>query len=214
MWRMLGLTVLVLGMLLPVSPVLAERVQVLALFPGKALLQWEGQRKVLADGESLGERLRLVEATPSQARVILDGREEVLTLGSAVNASYAEPVRREVRLLKQGDAFFIEGLINGQSAQMLVDTGATHVAISETQARALGIPYVTEGSRSGVNTASGFKPAYAVKLRSLKLAGQAFTGVEALVVEGDSPQFVLLGMNVLSRFHIQQSGNLMVLRAR
>jgi len=191
-----------------------ERVSVLALFPGKAMLNIDGQRKILSDGESFGEGFRLIEATPGQARVELNGKEQVMNLGTAVRADYAPAEKQEIRLLKQQNAFFIDGLINGQATRMLVDTGATHVALSERTARALGIPYVLEGRRSGVRTASGSAAAYDIKLRSLKLGNKSFTNVRAMVVEGDSPRHVLLGMNVLGHFEIEQQRNLMILRTR
>jgi len=191
-----------------------ERVSVLALFPGKAMLDIDGQRKVLSDGQGWGDDFRLIRATPGEARVMLNGSERVLKLGNAVRADYARAEKQEIRLLKQQNAFYIDGLINGQPTRMLVDTGATHVAMSERTARSLGIPYVRDGRASGVRTASGSAAAYDVRLKSLKLGNNTFSNVRAMVVEGDSPTDVLLGMNVLGRFEIEQQNNLMVLRTR
>jgi len=206
--------ILLMVLLFSGSALAAERVSVLALFPGKAMLAVDGQRKVLSDGQHFGDGLQLLEATPQHARVMLNGVEQVLTPGGAVSATYAKAQVREIRLLKQRNAFFIDGLINGQVARMLVDTGATHVALSESQARALAIPYEKEGRASGVRTASGAVPAYEVELKSLKLGDRVFNKVRALVIQGNSPSHVLLGMNVLKHFEIEQQNHLMVLRSR
>jgi len=191
----------------------AEQVRVLALFPGKAMLEIDGQRKVLAAGQTHAG-IHLIDANPREARVLMGGEQQLLRLGSAVSASYAKAEASEIRLLGNGNSFFIDGLINGKPVRMLVDTGATTVAISETQARSLGVPYMLEGQPILVHTASGTVKGYQVALRSLKLGERTFRDVEAVVVQGDSPSSVLLGMNVLSRFDIEHRGKLMVLRSR
>jgi aspartyl protease family protein len=192
----------------------AERVSVLALFPGKAMLEIDGQRKVLSEGQRHASGVRLITANSREARIELNGREQVLTLGTAVSASYVQPTSEEIRLIRSDNAYFIDGLINGQAQRMLVDTGATLVAISETEARRLGIPYVLEGEQMGVRTASGQVRGYGVILKSLKIGSRTFNRVKAVVVEGDNPHFVLLGMNVLQHFEIEQQRNLMILRTR
>lgn len=191
----------------------ASQVRVLALFPGKAMLEVEGQRKVLGSGKRFAG-VELLEANPREARVRIDGRVEVLRLGSTVGTHYAQRSREELRLLGNGNSFFADGLINGQPVRMLVDTGATTVALSETKARELGIAYVLDGKGATVQTASGTSQAYAVKLDSLKLGSQTFRDVQAVVIQGDSPKSVLLGMNVLRRFDVDHRRNLMILRAK
>ena len=206
--------ILLLLLLLSLPVCAAERVSVLALFPGKAMLEIDGQRKVLSEGQTHASGVRLISANPREARVELNGREQVLTLGTAVSASYIQPTSEEIRLIRSDNAYFIDGLINGQPQRMLVDTGATLVAISETDARRLGIPYVQEGEQMGLRTASGVVRGYGVTLKSLKIGSRTFNRVMAVVVQGDNPHFVLLGMNVLQHFEIEQQRNLMILRTR
>ena len=201
-------------LLLLLMPVLAQsQVRVLALFPDKAMLDIDGQRKVLSKGQRVGT-VELIEANSQEAQVRVDGKVETLRLGNSVGTRFAPRKKEELRLLRQGDSFFADGLINGQPVRMLVDTGATTVALSETQARRLGIPYVLDGKGAVVRTASGSSPAYRVKLDSLKLGNNTFHDVLAVVVQGDSPQFVLLGMNVLRRFDVDHRGELMILRSK
>lgn len=207
--------VLLLVLLWSSATVAVERVKVLALFPGKAMLEIDGSRKVMSEGQQHISGITLVEANPRYARVKMYGEIRKLTLGTTVSGSYAKPKGpRELRLIRRGDAFHVDGLINGHKVTMLVDTGATSVAMSETQARRLGIPYLLENNQIGIGTASGQARGYRVTLKSLKIGDQQFRNVKAAVVEGDSPRQVLLGMNVLGRFDIEHKNNLMILRSK
>ena len=192
----------------------APSVRVLALFPGKAMLEIDGRRKVLAAGDSGPQGVRLVSADTREAVIEIDGRREVLRLGSAVSATYQPTERREVRILKHRGGYFLDGLINGQPVRFLVDTGATSVALSERHAASLGLQHRVDGRPVGIGTASGDALGHAIRLRSLSVGGVRLNDVRAVVIEGDSPRHVLLGMNVLSRFEIDQRENLLILRSK
>jgi aspartyl protease family protein len=193
----------------------AGQVRVLALFPGKAMLEIDGKREVLADGETGRQGVVLVRATPLQVVVRVDGREQTLTVGTSVNAEYERVVHRELRVLRDNSgSYFTSGLINGQPVQFLVDTGATSVAMGEQQARRLGIPYLVTGTPLAVRTAAGTARAWEVDLDSLKFSHFTLQRVRAFVVEGDTASRVLLGMNVLREFDMQQRDNLLILRRK
>jgi aspartyl protease family protein len=195
------------------SAVAGPAVRVLALFPGKAMLDVDGKRKVLAAGEALGGVV-LVSADTETAVVEIDGAVQELRLGSSVSATYRAPEKREIRILKGRGGYFIDGLINGQPVTFLVDTGATSVALGEDQARRLGLQHRVEGQRIGVGTASGSAVGHRITLRSLVVGGARLSNVGAVVIEGDGPRHVLLGMNVLSRFELDQRENLLIMRTR
>ena len=207
-----GLVLVLAG--LPVASQAAPSVRVLALFPGKAMLEIDGKRKVLAAGDSGPQGVRLVSADTREAVVEIDGRREVLRLGSAVSTTYRPSERREIRILKNRGGYFLDGLINGQSVRFLVDTGATSVALSERHAARLGIQHRIDGRPVGIGTASGDALGHAIRLDSLAIGGVRLNDVRAVVIEGDSPRHVLLGMNVLSRFDIDQRENLLILRSK
>jgi aspartyl protease family protein len=192
----------------------AESVRVLALFPDKAMLDVDGKRRVYAVGDAAANGVRLLRANSDEAEVEINGRREVLRLGSAVSASYAAPEVREIRILKGRRGYFIDGLINGQPVKFLVDTGATSVAMSENQARRLGLQHRVEGQRVGVGTASGSAVGHRIRLRSLAVGGVQLADIDAVVIEGDGPRHVLLGMNVLSRFELDQRENLLIMRTK
>ena len=207
---------LIAGLVLCASAVAGPSVRVLALFPDKAMLEIDGQRRVLRAGTVGPAGVSLVSADPNEAVVEIDGQRQTLRLGSAVSASYQPKRRHEIRILKdsRSASYFVDGLINGQPVRFLVDTGATSIAMSEVQAGRLGIPHRVEGTRVGVGTASGSAIGHRVTLRSLSLGGVHLNDIEAVVIEGDSPRRVLLGMNVLSRFEMDQRENLLILRSK
>jgi len=212
----LGLVATLLALLVAAATVSAgPSVRVLALFPGKAMLDIDGQRKVMAAGETGPGGVHLISADPGSAVIEIDGSAQELRLGSAVSASYRPTERREIRILKDSrGGYFVDGLINGQPVRFLVDTGATSIAMSEVHAARLGLQHRVEGVRVGVGTASGDTVGHQVRLRSVSVGGVRLSDLRAVVIDGDSPRDVLLGMNVLSRFEIDQRENLLILRTK
>lgn len=209
---------LLLGLSLAMFPCLVgadPAVRVLALFPGKAMLEIDGKRRVMAAGDAAYRDVRLVSADTDEAVVEIAGKRQTLRLGSSVRASYAQPEKREIRIVKDArDGYFVDGLINGSPVRFLVDTGATSVAMSERHAARLGLRHRVDGRPIGVGTAGGSRRAHEIQLDSLSVAGVRLSDVRAVVIDGDSPREVLLGMNVLSRFEIDQRENLLILRSK
>jgi aspartyl protease family protein len=190
-------------------------VRVLALFPNKAMLEIDGKNKVLAAGEIGPRGVRLVSADPRTAVVEIGSERRELRLGTAVSAVYRTPERREVRIVADATgSYFVDGLVNGQSVRFLVDTGATSVAMSESHASRLGLQHRLDGQRIGVNTASGSVGGYRIVLDNVSVGGIRLHNVEGVVIDGDSPRYVLLGMSALGRFELDQRSNLMILRSR
>lgn len=92
-----------------------------------------------------------------------------------------------------------EALINGEEVDVLVDTGATGVAISQAVADKLNLKSLTAVR---TNTANGTTVGYMVRLSSVKLGGVEANNVSAMIapgLEGD----VLLGMSFLSRMDVR-----------
>lgn len=92
-----------------------------------------------------------------------------------------------------------EALINGVKVNVLVDTGATGVAISQRVADQLGLQ-----SRSAIRTATanGDSIAYMTRLDSVKLGGVEAHDVAAIIAPGLDGD-VLLGMSFLSRMDVR-----------
>ncbi len=97
---------------------------------------------------------------------------------------------------------------------MLVDTGATAVALNAREAKRLGVRYRLNGQKIVVSTASGNAGGYAVTLDRVKVGQIEFYNVPAVVVDGDHPREVLLGMSFLRRTTMEDQGKVLILRAK
>lgn len=104
-------------------------------------------------------------------------------------------------MLKRGlDGHYrAEALINGQKVNVLVDTGATGVAISQKLADELGLQ-----SRSAIRTmtANGETVAYMTRLASVQLGGIEARDVAAIIAPGLGGD-ALLGMSFLARMDVR-----------
>jgi len=189
-----------------------DRVKVMALFPGKAMLSIDGRNRMLTQGDTSPEGVKLLSADPDQAVVEYGGQRQTLRLGSSVASSYKRKTRLEARvLLDNQGAYSIQGSINGRSLAMVVDTGANLVALSEAQARRLNLDYARRGERTMVSTASGRVRAWSIRLNRVKIGDIEQRNVPAVVIQGNMPEKVLLGMSFLSGLQVRHQGNLMLL---
>jgi aspartyl protease family protein len=109
--------------------------------------------------------------------------------------------QQKVVSLKRGPDghYSAEALINGERVRVLVDTGATGVAISQHVADRLGLV-----SHDAINThtANGTAVSYLVRLKTVQLGGVVAHDVAATIspgLEGD----VLLGMSFLGRMDVR-----------
>ena len=92
-----------------------------------------------------------------------------------------------------------EALINNQKVNVLMDTGATGVAISQAVADKLNLKSI-EAIRT--STANGDSIGYMVRLDSVKVGGVEARNVSAMIaprLDGD----VLLGMSYLGRMDVR-----------
>ena len=106
----------------------------------------------------------------------------------------------EVVLKRGPDGHYrAEALINGEKVDVLVDTGATGVAISQSIADKLNLKSM-DAIRT--TTANGESVGYMVRLNSIKLGGIEANNVAAMIapgLEGD----VLLGVSFLGRMDVR-----------
>lgn len=92
-----------------------------------------------------------------------------------------------------------EALINGIKVNVLVDTGATGVAISQAVADRLSLKSI---SAIRTSTANGDTVSYLVRLKSVKLGGIEAKNVGASITPGLKGD-VLLGMSFLGRMDVR-----------
>lgn len=196
-------------------PVASADLRVQALFSGRAMFLLDNERFLLRDGEEGPGGVRLIRATPEQARVEYLGQERVLRLESGRFAgSFQAPVQTEVRVSPDAQgAYIVPGHINGQPTRFIVDTGATLITLSESAARRMQIP-LNDAARMSIETASGRELGWTALLNTVRVGGLEQSRVEAVVLPGDHPTIALLGMSFLNRLNWRNDGNVLVLQAR
>lgn len=208
---------LLLPLLLFAARTLADvQINVVGLFNDKAVLVIDGGKpQTLSVGKVSPEGVRLVSADSRRAVIEVNGKQRELGMGQAVSVSgNSAPAQTSVTLYANPQGHFLtEGSINGRPVKMLVDTGASAVAISGDQAKRLGIDY-QKGETGIVSTAAGPVKSYAVTLASLKIGSVTLNQVAALVIDGASPPVVLLGMSALNRMQMTHEGMALTLTKR
>lgn len=185
-------------------------VQVEALFPKSAVLKIDGQRKMLRAGQSFNG-VTLVSAETNSATIRLNGKTQTLGLSQHIGSSYEEPTEQRITVARDSYGQYRTSiLINGRSVLALVDTGASSMAMSGDQAKALGIDFYG-GQITRVSTASGISEAYSITLRSVSVGGITVENVRGSVIDGDYPSIVLLGMTYLSHVKMEEQGGVLSL---
>jgi len=91
-----------------------------------------------------------------------------------------------------------EARVNGRKIELLVDTGATLVALTQDDAKAAGIDVRKLRYDARVRTASGTARAATVTLERIQIGNVRVRDVEAMVIEGGL-SVSLLGMSFLDR---------------
>ncbi|MTI43930.1 aspartyl protease family protein [Roseibium hamelinense] len=95
--------------------------------------------------------------------------------------------------------YMTEAELNGRFVTMLVDTGASTLALPEKVARRAGIFVQPSDFKQPVNTANGVTYAASVTVRDLKIGPIRLKNVEAMVLKDDRLGVPLLGMSALGR---------------
>jgi len=107
--------------------------------------------------------------------------------------------------------FFTVADVNGEPIRMVVDTGATEIALTEEDARRIGVDF-DPGQYEVVGTgASGAIRGQEVLLDDVVLDGKKVSGLHALVLEGLT--ISLLGQNYLRHMDVSIAGDTMTLKA-
>lgn len=195
----------------------AQQVTLAGILGSKALMVINnGAPRSFAVGESFGG-VKLVVLQGDQAEIDIAGKRRLLRMGeasSSADATAGPPSdgKKIVLTVGSGGHFHADGLINGRSVPLMVDTGATYVSLSEAEATRIGLNYKT-GQAARVNTANGIIPSWRIKLDSLRLGDVVVYNVDAMVSSGAMP-YVLLGNSFLGRFQMTRNNDQMVLDKR
>lgn len=193
-----------------------ESISLQALFKDKAIFLIDGARRVLTKGEESREGVRLVstDTVAEQAEIEVGGKRETVKLGM-VMAGFQGGGRASVLLFASaGGHFFADGFVNGLPVRFLVDTGATTIALSEDQAKRLGIDYRRRGQPGHASTAGGVVRMYSLNLDKVEVGPITVYNVAAGVVEGAYPREPLLGMSFLGQLNMKREGEQLELSQR
>ncbi len=181
----------------------------------KALLLVDGQRQMMSVKDTAKQGVRVVRIAEERVDVEVDGQRRRLLLGDSYSVIAQYKVRKstEVIIAKNNTGMYSTvGSINGLPVSFLVDTGATSVAMSAQHAKRLAIDFRVTGEPTFVGTASGVSEAYRVILDKVTVGDITQHNVRAVVIDGNYPIQVLLGMSFLGQLEIQRDGNIMRLK--
>jgi aspartyl protease family protein len=201
------------ALLLASFPALALDIDLVGVFPGKAVLVVDDATpRTYSPGGTIAEGIRLVSVDSTSATIDFHGKRQSIPLGGHINR-HAPTGNAKVVLEADGQGHFItQGQINGGTIRMLVDTGATAIALPAQEAQRLGINY-RRGEIGRSNTANGPVMVYRVKLDSVRIGDVEVKQVDATVQESGLP-FALLGMSFLNRMDMRREGQQMTLTKR
>ena len=170
-----------------------------------------GEPKTIKVGQSW-RGITVISVERERATIEFDGKRRVLQRGAHYRSEGGAPAGSRQSAILAADTrghFIAEGTINGGHIRLLVDTGATTVAIPASDALRLGIDY-RRGARITMQTANGAAPAYVTRLDRIRVGAIELYNVDAVVVE-QGLGVALLGMSFLNRVEMKRDGATMTL---
>ena len=157
--------------------------------------------------------ISVLSVQKDRATVEIEGERRVLMHGQHYRSGPAASDRQQVTLSADPSGHFVtEAAINGNPVRVLVDTGATSIALPGREAERLGIDF-RKGRRGLTQTANGVVAVYRVTLDRVRLGDIELNAVDAVVIE-QGLEITLLGMSFLNRVEMKRDGQLMTLIRR
>jgi len=129
------------------------------------------------------------------------GAERPSTAAAATQQSAPGP-RQPVTLAVAADYrghYIVHPSVENYRIRMLVDTGASIVALTAADAQALGIKPESSARRMTLSTANGTVTGYRTLLREIRLGDIVVRNVEAVVLPERALSMSLLGNSFLSK---------------
>ncbi len=208
----LGCGAVILGALLAAAPAWATDVAVVGLFTSKAVVMVDGAGpKTLGVGQKFGA-VTLVSIERGSATFDIEGKRRSIRLGESQVSTRGSANPTVTLTADERGHHLADGQINGQAIRFVVDTGASLVALSSSDAQRMGINYLG-GQQTRMSTANGIARAWRVKLDSVSVGSITLNGVDAVVMENIAMP-ALLGMSFLNRMDMHRDGQVMTLTKR
>ena len=192
-----------------------EHVLVVGLFPNAAVLNVDGQRKLVKVGQVGPGGVEVVSADSRGAVLRINGRTRRFELSREYSEGFSAPSKQQISIARGlGGHYWVAGSVDGHPMQFLVDTGATSLAINEQDAKRLGLDYRVKGRPMLANTANGTAKGWKLSVDRVKIGSLEVLGVDTVVLEGDALGEALLGMSFLSRVRWREEQGVLVLESK
>lgn len=132
-------------------------------------------------------------------------------VGASEHAAY---YGREVRLPAGANhQYYVTAAVNRRSASFLIDTGASYVAMRDSDARAANVYVSWSDYKHPVRTANGDTKAALVDIDVIEIDGIRVENVKAFILPDEQLGMNLLGMSFLSKLEsVEQRGGELVLK--
>lgn len=189
----------------------ATNVQVNGLFSGSAVVTIDGKQRLLKQGMTSAEGVKLISATSKQAVLEFNGERHTLGISQQISSGFQKAEIQQTRIpVGRGGHYFTSGQVNGRRVDFLIDTGATHLAFNKQTAIDLGINF-RAGKASSASTANGVVPIFIVNLESVSVGGVTVHNVSASVHLDGSPSIALLGNSFLKQVDMSTENGVLLL---
>ncbi|QNP49298.1 retropepsin-like aspartic protease family protein [Diaphorobacter aerolatus] len=193
----------------------AQQAALVGILGNKALLVIDGRSpRTLGTGESVSG-IKVVSVGGDNAVVESEGTRHTLRLGDTPVHVSAQGAGGRQRLVLRADArghFVNAGFINGKTVQYMIDTGATLVALSQSDAQRIGLS-MKDAQPVMIGTGNGNVQAQRVRLESVRAGDIELRNVDAVVLPQPMP-YILLGNSFLNAFQMTRTHDEMVLEKR
>ena len=193
------------------SQAAAATINLVGVVRDQAILTVDGSEPAAyAVGSTITRGYQLLSVRSDGATISENGKPVTIAVGRYPAAGGAGQ-----SLTLHADAvgqFYTDGSINGMSARMLVDTGATMIAMPAADAVRFGIDY-RKGRPGTSSTANGKTKVFLVHVDTVRIGGVELKHFDATVHESGLP-IILLGSNFLERFSMRREGQQMILTPR
>ena len=138
----------------------------------------------------------------------------MMTADAAPAAASMDWTDRSIRIKAGANhQYFVTAAVNSRPASFLVDTGASYVALRDSDARAAGVYTAIADFSHPVRTANGETKAALVALEAIEIDDIRVENVQAFILPDHQLNVNLLGMSFLSRLEsVEQRGGELVLK--
>jgi aspartyl protease family protein len=154
----------------------------------------------------------IVVAASAMAVRVIDQNGPVPAQATSEKSEMRQAGNRHMVVIKSEHGHFAtEASVEGRQMAFMVDTGATDVALRESDAARLGYRPSPADYTIRVDTANGEARAARVELGKVEVGAVTVRDVKAMVVPDELLKVNLLGMSFLSRLRWTQDGGQLVL---